>query len=97
MCLAIPAKIESFVDDNKRFAKADILGIKREICLDLLRDEVIDTGDWVLIHVGFAMSKISDSEAQQQINVLSQLGELAKVQEEARSSLSNISTGENES
>jgi hydrogenase expression/formation protein HypC len=82
MCLAIPGKIEAFVDADKRFARADISGVKRHISVDLLRDDGIDVGDWVLIHVGFAMSKISEEQALEQLQILAVLGEAAKAQEE---------------
>ena len=84
MCLAIPGKIEAFIDADKHFARADISGVKRQISVDLLRDgDGIAIGDWVLIHVGFAMSKISEEQAQEQLQILAILGEAMQSQEEA--------------
>lgn len=84
MCLAIPGKIESFVDAEERMAVADISGVKRQVSVDLLRreDETLKVGDWVLIHVGFAMSKISESQAREQLEILTMLGEAQKAMEE---------------
>lgn len=83
MCLAIPGKIEAFVDEEKHFARADISGVKRQINVDLLREEGVEIGDWILIHVGFAMSKISEEQAQEQFKILETLGEAIQSQEEA--------------
>jgi hydrogenase expression/formation protein HypC len=84
MCLAIPGKIEAFVDAEKHFAQADISGVKRQISVDLLREgNEVAVGDWVLIHVGFAMSKISEEQAQEQLQILAILGEARQSQEEA--------------
>lgn len=86
MCLAIPGKIEAFIDEDKHFARADISGVKRQISVDLLKDDPdggIKVGDWVLIHVGFAMSKISEEQAQEQLQILALLGEAMQSQEEA--------------
>lgn len=86
VCLAIPGRVESFVDADRRMALADISGVKREISVDLLRGEgaQVEVGDWVLIHVGFAMSKISEEQAREQLEVLAMLGEAVAAAEEAR-------------
>ncbi len=84
MCLAIPAKIESFVDEEKHFAVANISGVKRQVNVDLLKDDLLCVGDWVLIHVGFAMGKISEEQALEQLGTLARLGEIAKSEEEAK-------------
>ncbi len=83
MCLAIPAKIEAFLDEQGRMALADVLGVRRKVNVDLLRSDPPGVGDWVLIHVGFAMSKISEADAAEQIRVLEMLGEAqeAKVED----------------
>lgn len=82
MCLAIPARIEAF-DDARTSATADILGLRRQINVMLLADEPLDVGDWVLVHVGFAMSKISEQRAHEQIALLEKLGEAAEAHAEA--------------
>ncbi|HEY9682985.1 MAG TPA: HypC/HybG/HupF family hydrogenase formation chaperone [Oculatellaceae cyanobacterium] len=96
MCLAIPGKIESFVDVERHFARADIGGVKRQINVDLLREDGIEIGDWVLIHVGFAMSKISEEQAKEQFEILMTLGESMQSNEEARGYSFDFSNSEAE-
>ncbi len=75
MCLGIPGQILEFVDDANHIAKVDVSGVRRNINVALVRPEGIATGDWVLIHVGFAMSKINEREAQETLDLLRQMGE----------------------
>jgi len=75
MCLAIPGKIVEISSDNKDAALVDIAGVRRKIDLTLLQDDKPLPGDWVLIHVGFAMSKISEQDALDQMHTLQSLGE----------------------
>ena len=75
MCLAIPGKIVELLDEHRDIAVIDVLGVRRRIDLGLLSDDPPILGDWVLIHVGFAMSKISEVEALDQMRMLSMLGE----------------------
>lgn len=63
MCLGIPGQLIEFVDSNDQLARADVSGVTRIINIGLLEDEHLRPGDWVLIHVGFAMSKIDEEEA----------------------------------
>jgi hydrogenase expression/formation protein HypC len=63
MCLGIPGQLVEFVDTNDQLARADVSGVTRVINIGLLEDEGLKVGDWVLIHVGFAMSKIDEEEA----------------------------------
>ena len=63
MCLGIPGQLVAFVDTNDQLARADVSGVTRIINIGLLEDEGLKTGDWGLIHVGFAMSKIDEEEA----------------------------------
>jgi hydrogenase expression/formation protein HypC len=76
MCLAIPGKIVEISSDNQDSAFVDVVGVRRKIDLGLLQDDKPAPGDWVLIHVGFAMSKISEQEASDQMNTLRMLGEI---------------------
>ncbi len=76
MCLAIPGKIVEISSDNKDSALVDVVGVRRRIDLGLLQDDRPVTGDWVLIHVGFAMSKISEQDAADQMHTLRMLGEI---------------------
>jgi len=76
MCLAIPGKIVEIASDNQDSAVVDVVGVRRKIDLGLLQDDKPVPGDWVLIHVGFAMSKISEQDAVDQMNTLRMLGEM---------------------
>lgn len=75
MCLAIPAQVCELLSHDPPLAMVDILGVRRKICMDLLEDAPAVPGDWVLVHVGFAMGKISAEEADEQLKLLSMLGE----------------------
>ena len=64
MCLAIPGEVVEFLPGNDdQLALVDVVGVKRKINIGLLEDEPLGPGDWVLIHVGFAMSKVDEQEA----------------------------------
>jgi len=84
MCLAIPGKIVEISSDNKDSALVDVVGVRRRIDLGLLQEDRPVTGDWVLIHVGFAMSKISEQDAADQMNTLRMLGEIEGATQEAQ-------------
>jgi hydrogenase expression/formation protein HypC len=75
MCLAIPGKVVEFVTETPHLALVEVSGVKRQVNVDLLTDEGLGLGDWVLIHVGFAMSKISQAAAEEQMRMLSMMGE----------------------
>lgn len=76
MCLGIPGKIIDMVDDANSIAKVDVSGVKRNVSVALVRPEGIAPGDWVLIHVGFAMSKIDENEARETMKVLRTMGDV---------------------
>ncbi|MEJ7583325.1 MAG: HypC/HybG/HupF family hydrogenase formation chaperone [Acidimicrobiales bacterium] len=63
MCLGIPGQLVELSEENDQLARVDIAGVRRMINVGLLEDEILAPGDWVLIHVGFAMSKIDEDEA----------------------------------
>jgi hydrogenase expression/formation protein HypC len=66
MCLAIPGQVMEVVDDGNRLAQVDVAGVKRTINVGLLDHDGargVGPGDWVLIHVGFALSKVDEEEA----------------------------------
>jgi hydrogenase expression/formation protein HypC len=84
MCLAIPGKILEISTDNPTSALVDVVGVRRKIDLGLLQDDMPVPGDWVLIHVGFAMSKISQEDAADQMNTLRMLGEVEGVVQEVQ-------------
>jgi hydrogenase expression/formation protein HypC len=82
MCLAIPGKIIEMSADNCDTALVDVVGVRRRVDLGLLADNRPVPGDWVLIHVGFAMSKISEADAIDQMQMLTMLGEQQAAMEE---------------
>jgi hydrogenase expression/formation protein HypC len=84
MCLAIPGKIIELVPDIPNLGVVEVTGVRRKVDLGLLADELLQVGDWVLIHVGFAMSKISETEAADQMRTLAILGEDVAAMEEVR-------------
>lgn len=65
MCLAIPGEVLEVVDEANRLAKVDVAGVRRNVNIGLLDEggEGVGPGDWVLIHVGFAISKVDEEEA----------------------------------
>ena len=75
MCLGIPGQIVEMVDTTTNIAKVDVGGVKRDVNVGLIAPEGIGPGDWVLIHVGFAMSKIDEQEAQSTLDFLQGMGE----------------------
>ncbi len=75
MCLAIPGRIVERLPERENLALVEVSGVRRKIDVGLLDDDPAVVGDWVLIHVGFAMSKISESEAADQMRILAMLGE----------------------
>lgn len=75
MCLAIPGQILEVIPGPPLLAVVDVTGVRRKVDLGLLEEENPAPGDWVLIHVGFAMSKISEQGAREQMQMLRMLGE----------------------
>jgi hydrogenase expression/formation protein HypC len=75
MCLGIPGQLVELVESNEHLAKADVSGVTRVINIGLLEDEMLAPGDWVLIHVGFAMSKIDEEEANLALASLKLMGQ----------------------
>ncbi|HKU82213.1 MAG TPA: HypC/HybG/HupF family hydrogenase formation chaperone [Candidatus Tumulicola sp.] len=84
MCLAIPGRIVELSSEQAGLAKVDVAGVGRNVNVSLLADEGIGSGDWVLIHVGFAMSKIEEKQAADQLRMLSALGEDELAMDEIR-------------
>ena len=79
MCLSIPSKVVKISEHN--IATTDTMGIQREVSLDLMADE-IEVGDYILIHVGFAMNKIDKEEALASLEVYQEI--VDKMEEEDR-------------
>ena len=77
MCLAIPGRVVEVVDESNRLAKVDVAGVQRTINIGLLDGDGdgAQPGDWVLIHVGFALSKVDEEEAQATLRLLQGMGQ----------------------
>jgi hydrogenase expression/formation protein HypC len=76
MCLAIPGQVVEIVDPANQIAKVDVVGVRRNINVSLLADSGggARPGDWVLIHVGFALSKVDEEEAHATLRLLERMG-----------------------
>lgn len=75
MCLGIPGELIDFLPEHADLATVEVSGVRRRINVGLLADEELRAGDWVLVHVGFALSKISEQEAQAVVDYLEGLGQ----------------------
>ena len=78
MCLAIPGQIVELVDEQNRLARVDVAGVIRNVNVGLLdgdEDGGARPGDWVLIHVGFALSKVDEEEALATRTLLEAMGQ----------------------
>jgi hydrogenase expression/formation protein HypC len=75
VCLAIPGRVIEMVDAERQIAKVEVAGVRRNVNVGLLTgDDRPDLGDYVLIHVGFALSKIDEQEAMETLRMLESLG-----------------------
>jgi len=74
VCLGIPGEVVEVLTEHQDLAKVDVNGVRRTINIGLLQDEGVRVGDWVLIHVGFALSKIDEEEARSALEFLETLG-----------------------
>jgi hydrogenase expression/formation protein HypC len=90
VCLAIPGRVTEFVDESLRLATVDVAGVRRTINLSLVDtdERPAQVGDWVLIHVGFALSLVDEEEANQTLTRLQAMGadyeaELTELRESA--------------
>jgi hydrogenase expression/formation protein HypC len=75
MCLGIPGEVVEILHDRPDLAKVNVSGVRRAINIGLLEGEQLEPGDWVLIHVGFAMSKIDEVEAKSAMDFLESIGQ----------------------
>jgi hydrogenase expression/formation protein HypC len=82
MCLAIPGQVVELYPGQPSAAMVDVVGVRRKVDLGLLQDNLPVKGDWVLIHVGFAMSRISEEDAIDQMRTLRMLGEAEAAMQE---------------
>jgi hydrogenase expression/formation protein HypC len=76
MCLAIPGRVVEVVDESNRLATVEVAGVRRTVNIGLLDglDGGAGPGDWVLIHVGFALSKVDEAEAAATLALLRGMG-----------------------
>lgn len=90
MCLGIPGQIVEFVDEALHIAKVDVSGVRRNVHVGLVAPDGIAPGDWVLIHVGFAISKIDEAEARATYDLLQEMGDAyeQEIEEFERSEIS---------
>ncbi len=93
MCLGIPGQIVEITDEDKKLAIVNVSGVKRQINITCIVDESHPpqscVGDWVLMHVGFAMSRIDEVEATKTLKVLTELGEVQQEMDLIRASSLN--------
>lgn len=75
MCLGIPGRVVAFLDETDELAKVEVAGVNRDINIGLVRDDGLQVGDWVLIHMGFVMSIIDEAEAARALGGLELLGD----------------------
>ncbi|HVD14299.1 MAG TPA: HypC/HybG/HupF family hydrogenase formation chaperone [Actinomycetota bacterium] len=75
MCLGIPGEVVELMPDRPDLAKVDVSGVRRAINVGLLEGESLEPGDWILIHVGFALSKIDEDEAKAALDFLEGIGQ----------------------
>ncbi|HEY2766176.1 MAG TPA: HypC/HybG/HupF family hydrogenase formation chaperone [Pseudonocardiaceae bacterium] len=75
MCLGIPGEVIEILPDQPDLARVDVSGVKRAINIGLLSDDPVVPGDWILIHVGFALSKIDEQEAKAAMDFLIGIGQ----------------------
>jgi hydrogenase expression/formation protein HypC len=74
MCLGIPGQIVEIVDAEQHLATVEVSGVRRVISILLLSEEGVSLGDWVLVHVGFAMAKIDEAEAKLTLEQVEKMG-----------------------
>jgi hydrogenase expression/formation protein HypC len=74
MCLGIPGQIIELVDAEQDLAKVDVSGVRRTISVKLVSGEGLVPGDWVLVHVGFALAKVDEAEAEATLTAMRRLG-----------------------
>lgn len=80
MCLGIPGKITSIYEDHgTKMAQVDFGGVSREVCIEVIPDA--KPGDWTIVHAGFALNLLSEEEAQETLDILQQMAELADMED----------------
>lgn len=83
MCLGIPGQITEITDSDQKLAIVNVGGVKRQVNIACIVDDAHPVescvGDWVLVHVGFAMSRIDQAEAAETLNLLQQIADMQTV------------------
>ena len=74
MCLGIPGMVVELLDEHPDLARVDVSGVRRAVNIGLLEGEDVRPGDWILIHVGFALSKVDEDEAMATLGLLERMG-----------------------
>ena len=79
MCLAVPGKVTSIDDSNPelKMANVNFSGVSKEVCVQWLPD--VKIGDYVLVHVGFALNKIDEKDAEETLKILREMGDLDEI------------------
>jgi hydrogenase expression/formation protein HypC len=74
MCLAVPGKVVSIDESNPelKMAKVNFSGVSKEVCIQWLDD--VNVGDYVLVHVGFALNKVDEKDAEETLRILREMG-----------------------
>lgn len=75
VCLGIPGEVVEIIDPIQQLARVDVAGVRRVVNIGLVADEGLSPGDWVLIHVGFAMARIDQEEAALALASLQMMGQ----------------------
>jgi hydrogenase expression/formation protein HypC len=84
VCLAIPGQIIEIATEQPLLARVNVGSVRRNVNIGLLENGEVAPGDWILIHVGFALSKIDEAQAQDQLRMLRAMGEDQLAIEEVR-------------
>lgn len=80
MCLGIPGRVLEFVDEAHQLARVEVSGVRRIVHVGLVVPEGLAVNDWVLIHVGFALSRIDEEEAARTLDLLRMMGDTYEVE-----------------
>jgi len=78
MCLAIPGKVEKIIEEKSspRMAEVNFDGVIRQVCIDFIPD--IKVGEYVMVHVGYALNKVNEKEAKEQLKAISEVEEIIR-------------------
>jgi len=83
MCVGIPAQVVEILPAERKMAVVEVEGVRREVSIVIVADQGLEIGDWVLLHVGFAMSIIDEDEANAQLDFMRMLGSVYDEEVEA--------------